>query len=269
MMSVPYALYAEDVKVRVSVTGDSLFIGNQVSIVPGVSAANPPPLFVQGAGVTDIDGNFYPSIIINGQEWTQKNLAVTKYNNGDSIPQIVIDSLWNNATIGAYCVFNDSIVPFGVYDFQDDSIVSQFGLLYNWYSAVDERNLCPAGWHVPSSSELKSLISFIDPGSGGGDIWPNEAGRKMRSLGSLENGTGLWIMNELSTNVSGFSAVPGGVRWNSSYLQIGQAGYWWVKDDGLSQIYAYVGQINAGLPDTFYYSALEKQSGLSIRCVKN
>ncbi|MEN9394972.1 MAG: hypothetical protein RL362_1193 [Bacteroidota bacterium] len=40
MMSVPYALYAEDVNVRVSVTGDSLFIGNQVSIVPGVSAAN-------------------------------------------------------------------------------------------------------------------------------------------------------------------------------------------------------------------------------------
>ncbi len=41
MMSVPYALYAEDVRVRVSLTGDSLFIGDQVSIVPGVSAANP------------------------------------------------------------------------------------------------------------------------------------------------------------------------------------------------------------------------------------
>jgi hypothetical protein len=41
MMSVPYALFAEDVSVRVSLTGDSLFIGDQVSIVPGVSAANP------------------------------------------------------------------------------------------------------------------------------------------------------------------------------------------------------------------------------------
>ena len=40
MLSVPYALYAEDVSVRVSVTGDSLFIGDQVNIVPGVSAAN-------------------------------------------------------------------------------------------------------------------------------------------------------------------------------------------------------------------------------------
>jgi hypothetical protein len=40
MSSVPYALYTEDVSVRVSITGDSLFIGDQVSIVPGVSAAN-------------------------------------------------------------------------------------------------------------------------------------------------------------------------------------------------------------------------------------
>jgi hypothetical protein len=40
MLSVPYALFAEDVGVRVSVTGDSLFIGDKVSIVPGVSAAN-------------------------------------------------------------------------------------------------------------------------------------------------------------------------------------------------------------------------------------
>lgn len=83
MMSVPYALYAEEVPVRVSVTGDSLFIGDQVSIVPGVSAAN--SLYQPGNGVTDIDGNFYPSIIINGQEWMQKNLAVSKYNNGDPI----------------------------------------------------------------------------------------------------------------------------------------------------------------------------------------
>ena len=32
MMSVPYVLYAEDVNVRVSATGDSLFIGDQVSV---------------------------------------------------------------------------------------------------------------------------------------------------------------------------------------------------------------------------------------------
>jgi hypothetical protein len=40
MMSVPHALYAEEVNVRVSVFGDSLFIGSNFSIVPGLSQAN-------------------------------------------------------------------------------------------------------------------------------------------------------------------------------------------------------------------------------------
>jgi hypothetical protein len=42
MLSVPYALYAESVGVRVSATGDTLVVGGQSVIVPGVSAANIP-----------------------------------------------------------------------------------------------------------------------------------------------------------------------------------------------------------------------------------
>lgn len=41
MQSVPYALYANDIAVRTSVTGDSLFIGQGNAIlIPGLSAAN-------------------------------------------------------------------------------------------------------------------------------------------------------------------------------------------------------------------------------------
>ena len=35
--------------------------------------------------VTDIDGNVYETIIINGQNWIAENLAVTRFNNGDEI----------------------------------------------------------------------------------------------------------------------------------------------------------------------------------------
>ena len=31
-----------------------------------------------GSGVTDIDGNFYPSVIINGKEWTTINLKTLR-----------------------------------------------------------------------------------------------------------------------------------------------------------------------------------------------
>ena len=68
MLSVPYALYSESTDVSISPTGDTLTIGGNSVIVPGISAANPPALYTMGSGVTDIDGNFYPSIIINGQE---------------------------------------------------------------------------------------------------------------------------------------------------------------------------------------------------------
>ena len=42
--------------------------------------------FQEGNGVSDIDGNFYPSVIIgNGQEWTTVNLKTTKYSDGSPI----------------------------------------------------------------------------------------------------------------------------------------------------------------------------------------
>ncbi|MBM3428429.1 MAG: DUF1566 domain-containing protein [Bacteroidetes bacterium] len=50
MLSVPYALYTENVGVRVSATGDTLVVGGNSVILPGVSAANYPPAFL---GCTD------------------------------------------------------------------------------------------------------------------------------------------------------------------------------------------------------------------------
>ena len=41
MMSVPYALYTKRVRMRTSATGDTLIIGGNHVIVPGISAANP------------------------------------------------------------------------------------------------------------------------------------------------------------------------------------------------------------------------------------
>ena len=49
MLSVPYTLYTHEVPLRVSTLGDSLIIGDNVTIVPGISAANFPPVL----GCTD------------------------------------------------------------------------------------------------------------------------------------------------------------------------------------------------------------------------
>ncbi|MEN9389702.1 MAG: hypothetical protein RLY61_786 [Candidatus Parcubacteria bacterium] len=263
MMSVPYALYADDVKVRVSNSGDSLFIGEKYSIVPGVSAANPTPLYIQGGGVNDIDGNYYPSIIINGQEWMQKNLAVTKYRNGDLIPSSMNYTEWNNITTGAYSYYSDNL-----------SNISIYGNLYNWYAVNDTRSLCPIGWHVPSNSEWNLLFNYLDSNSNGGLMAPNTVGGKIKSVGTVGLNTGLWMDNNIgANNISGFSALPAGERlFNGSYTGINQIANWWSStsngnNSGYLVAYSRFANFDsnsAGLGDLTI-----AKNGFSVRCIKD
>jgi uncharacterized protein (TIGR02145 family) len=88
--------------------------------------------------VTDIDGNVYQTVTIGNQIWMAENLKVTHYRNGDEIPNVTVQEDWKNLTTGAYCNYNN---------------VAVYGRLYNWLAVNDNRNIAPAGWHVPSDAE--------------------------------------------------------------------------------------------------------------------
>jgi uncharacterized protein (TIGR02145 family) len=250
MLSVPYALYAGSTYVSVSPTGDTLTVGEQSVIVPGISAANPPSLYTQGTGVTDIDGNFYPSIIINGQEWMQKNLAVSKYRNGDPIPTGLDDATWSVTTSGAYAIYNNEIANNTLY-----------GKLYNWYAVNDSRGLCPTGWHVPSDAEWNIFIANL----GGDEV----AGGKMKSIGTIQAGNGLWQEpNTDATNESGFTGLPAGYRLNGgTFDNIGYNGLWWSSSEYYTtyawyrDLYYYYGAASRAISD--------KKVGLSLRCLRD
>src|SRR5262245_47721661 len=144
-----------------------------------------------------------------------KNLSVTKYRNGDPIPQVKKNAKWATLTTGAWCWLNN------------DSANSIYGRLYNWYAVNDPRGLAPAGWHIPSDSEWTTLQTFL-----GGD---SVAGGKMKSTGTIKAGTGLWrFPNTGATNSSGFTALPGGWRLDDgSFHNLGGndvgygVGHWW------------------------------------------
>ena len=210
-------------------------------------------LYIQGEGVTDIDGNFYPSIIINGQEWTQKNLTVARYNNGDSIQSGLSDADWEAATTGAFSVYENNMI--------NDSL---YGKLYNWYCAVDSRGLCPIGWHLPNDLEWNQLINFLDSTADGGSIYPNVAGGKMKS-GLYWNPT-----NYGTSNLSGFTGFPGGKRFYlGNYTSEGFWGTWWSSDENIGS----PNIANSRSLFNGYYAVLQeyniKLNGLSVRCVKN
>jgi uncharacterized protein (TIGR02145 family) len=136
----------------------------------------------------DVDGNSYAVVIIGDKAWMAENLRVTKYNNGDAIPTTAID-LAGEATPKYQWAYNN-----------DESNTPTFGRLYTNYTLMDDRKVCPSGWHVPTLDEMNNLIGHAGGLSGGG--------------GALKaTGTSVWINpNTGASNTTGFSAVGGGMR---------------------------------------------------------
>ena len=109
-------------------------------------------LYNETAPVTDIDGNQYNTVTIGNQVWMAENLKTTKYQNGDEIGTTTPATLdISGETSPKYqWAYNGS-----------EANVNTYGRLYTWYAVADERNICPAGWHVPSDDEWKTLEMFL------------------------------------------------------------------------------------------------------------
>ncbi len=200
-------------------------------------------VFVPGNGVMDIDGTVYTSIVINGQEWMQQNLAVSKYRNGDPILTGLDNATWSSTSSGAYAIYSNDAVNNTIY-----------GKLYNWYAVNDSRGLCPIGWHVPSDAEWTTLETSL----GGSAV----AGGKMKLT------TGWNTPNTSATNSSGFTGLPGGyLGTNGTYGSIGLYGYWWSSSE-FDSYGAWFLTVNYNFSNT----ARDTDSGrhgFSVRCVRD
>jgi uncharacterized protein (TIGR02145 family) len=190
----------------------------------------------------DKDSNAYKTITIGHQTWMAENLKVTKYNDGTAILNVTDALEWDALNIGAYCNYENLE--------SNDSI---YGRLYNWH-AVNSGKLCPKGWHVPTNADWDTLINFV-----GGD---SLAGGKLKA-------TAFWVSpNSWADNSSGFSALPGGRRYNYGLFSAKENyGYWWSSSYRNSR-YAW-----------FYYLCYNSRSvsknyrdksvGFSVRCIKD
>lgn len=209
-------------------------------------------LYTNGNGVTDVNGTSYPSIIINGKQWMKTNLSVTKYKNGDVIPEVTDLTQWDNLTTGAWCYYANDTANGTIY-----------GKLYNWYAVNDPRGLAPAGWHIATDTEWTSLTNFL----GGGSI----AGSKLKLQGEP------WPTNSaVSTNQSGFSALPAGYGYLTyppegqttyeSFLDITNVTYWWTAT-ATNTPTSWTWNVN--LNNQLTRSNVHKKAALSVRCIKN
>ena len=71
---------------------------------------NPTLIENNSESIIDIDGNEYKIIKIGNQWWMAENLKVTRYNNGDSIPNITKAEDWGNYSLVLYAVMKIKII---------------------------------------------------------------------------------------------------------------------------------------------------------------
>lgn len=194
---------------------------------------------IQTDPVIDYDGNVYQTIKIGNQIWMKENLRNTHYCNGDEIPNN-LEPYWNNQTTASWAYYQN-----------DSSHNVPYGKLYNWYVANDSRNPCPCNWHVPTTAEWQTLISYVGDNSGKlkeARVWP-------------------WVLGEQdqATNESGFSAWPAGFRGSSNLIfSFGfDTGFWTYGNDYSPTI------IHAATNNVDTYAMIGYGTGASIRCIKD
>lgn len=187
--------------------------------------------------------NAQNTVKIGTQTWTNVNLDVSTYRNGEEIPQVQDPVSWSKLTTGAWCYYEN----------QSENGTT-YGKLYNLYAVLDPRGLAPAGFHIPTDAEWTILTDYL----GGKEA----AGGKMK-----ESGTAHWPRpNTGATNSSGFTGIPGGYRDdNGAFFSKGINGFWWSSTEGFTyfawnrypdSLYGLVGR-------DFGY----KSYGMSVRCL--
>jgi uncharacterized protein (TIGR02145 family) len=179
------------------------------------------------------------NVTIGSQVWTNTNLNVTTYRNGDVIPQVTPSAL-TALTTGAWCYYANNSANGVIY-----------GKLYNWYAVNDPRGLAPIGWHIPTDSEWTTLTNNLDG--------PTIAGGAMK-----ETGTAHWASpNTGASNNSGFSGIAGGYNIAS----LGISGFWWSSSESnLGSVWIRNLQFDYG---GVYRASEVKNYGFSVRCLRD
>lgn len=229
-------------------TGDVLkftaFSGKNISIKTDIPTEDKTITFLFIECI-DKDNNSYPVVEIGSQFWMAENLKTTRFNDGSLISYPGNDiTEWNSNTSGAY----------SWYDNNPGKYKNKYGALYNWY-AVNSINLCPSGWHVPTSDEWTILRDNL----GGSSV----AGGKIKESENTESK----FHNNLLINESGLSILTAGMRTTHNFSDINLYGYLWSSSftsDWSGTPSWYVSSISDNLSERYSRNTGE---ALSVRCI--
>lgn len=206
--------------------------------------------------MTDIDGNVYKTVKINGKWWMAENLTVKTFRDGSTILDGQTDNNWKD-TLSAYCLYNN--------------LATAPGLLYNSYAVLNAKGLAPQGWHIATDEDWKNLEQSQGMSAVTANLFGwrgSDEAQKLKIAASQgwQRYADLWPTNE-----SGFSATAGSCRLsNGTFGDPGlrHTGFWWTAtfDNSSGELlYRYMDYKKT----TILRSHCEKGYGFSVRCVKD
>jgi len=207
--------------------------------------------------VVDIDGNIYGTVEIGDQVWMDRNLIVTHFNNGEEIGSSNT-AYWPVPPTD--CHGNDAVEP-----------TDQYGHLYNWYAATDDRDICPENWHVPSDEEWMELELYL--GMDPDELNTFEAYRGTVQGSMLAGEENYWedgaLLNNDEFGSSGFGAVPAGYYETSGpgcfYGMNNTAFIWTSTEYNGNGIFRQIDKSNTGINRRTYINTI----GKCIRCIED
>lgn len=204
--------------------------------------------FTTPSTIQDNNNHIVNVVSIGSQTWMDENLRTTNYQNGDPVSTTTPSTLdITGENTPAYYWYAGNL--------SDSSLV--YGNLYTWYAATDARNVCPAGWHVPTDAEWTTLETTL-----GSYLI---AGSLMKDIGNEH-----WISpyNKDGNNMSCFTALPAGYRSAAgSFGLIRNEAHFWSATESESTK-GWERLLTASSYSTTRQGAL-KNSGLSVRCIKD
>ncbi len=181
-----------------------------------------------------------PGVIICSQIWMAKNLDVSTYRNGDTIPEITDYTDWINTTTGAWCWYNN------------DTVNAAFGKLYNWYAVNDPRGLAPQGWHIANEQDWQVLQDYVYININRVNLNEDQNFKMIIGLFGLTN------FSNITRDVnSDFTTSPPDI-----FLPV--ALHNWMNSSESKAIY--VTEQRGDLPNFINWP---KETGISVRCVKD
>jgi uncharacterized protein (TIGR02145 family) len=200
----------------------------------------------QYSGSVTHQGQKYKTIVIGTQTWMAENLNYSgsgKCNDGGSRNNDYYSDTEAEAIERRNC--------------------DTYGRFYDWNAAIGVTELCPSGWHIPSSEEWQTLIDYVESENSCTDC----AGKYLKATSGWDralNGA-VYYENNNGLDTYGFSALMSGSNGNLSY-----GSFWWSSTEAEDELYnnnyatnciIYSNEVSCGY-DT-------KDNIKSIRCVKD